>query len=493
MKRRFIATFALVVLMVAIGVDSYANSAQRHWQGVDSAGAVFVGEECPIEVVEEILTFDISEFPSNYYFEAEDYVAYSGRVTAQYTFHNPTDLTVSATLAFPFGNQPSYMMVRDRDTGAYLSDLDLGKYGVTVNGEQIEKRVRHTLDYSYDFELSRSLSMLSDGYLSDGFYSPDMTVTKYCYIVGGANKEGKVDEEKYRAACAAFDWDGGDGKTRLCFPNQRGWHVQDDGDARLSGSASNGNVFIIYAIGEPLSEPLRWKCYEDGGVQDGEEIDGVVGLLDTETLTLRELLLETWSEDTGVTETDWYNAALSSFGEGKGIDPKYNYVSGIFSLSTESFIANLMRWYEYEIEIAPRETIVNTVTAPIYPAIDSSYNPAVYSYTYLLSPASTWADFGRLEILINTPFYIIENSVEGFEKCDTGYTLVRDGLPEGELKFSLCSIEEPEMIRTAWDALPFIIIAGFILAALVVIALTVGAVTLIVLCVKSVRRRINRR
>ena len=81
-----------------------------------------------------------------------------------------------------------------------------------------------------------------------------------------------------------------------------------------------------------------------------------------------------------------------------------------------------MRWYEYEITIAPKESIVNTVTAPIYPEIDLNYEPDIYSYTYLLSPASTWASFGEIEIVINTPFYITDNTIDCFEKKANGMT-----------------------------------------------------------------------
>ena len=34
-----------------------------------------------------------------------------------------------------------------------------------------------------------------------------------------------------------------------------------------------------------------------------------------------------------------------------------------------------------------------------------------------------------------------ESSLKGFEKTETGYALSMDGLPDGELKFTLCSEE----------------------------------------------------
>ncbi|MBQ3000737.1 MAG: hypothetical protein IJD63_03205, partial [Oscillospiraceae bacterium] len=89
-----------------------------------------------------------------------------------------------------------------------------------------------------------------------------------------------------------------------------------------------------------------------------------------------------------------------------------------------------------------------TVTAPIYPSIDTDYDPDIYGYTYLLSPAKTWKSFGTLDIVVNTPYYITESSLEGFEKTDTGYTLTLEGLPDGELTFTLSTSEDPEPPKT---------------------------------------------
>ena len=241
MKRTFTTILVVLLLATTLVVPAYANSAQTHWRGVDSTGAVIMGENCPIEVTKEVLTFDISEFPDNYYREMEEYLAYTGKVTAEYTFYNPTDLTVTATLAFPFGTQPDYGNVYDDETQTYLTFVDTEKYDITINGEAIEKEIRYTLKPSgSQFKLSEDLPRLSDTYIADSFYSPTMTVTKYTYIVGGENKEGLIDKETYKAANVAFDWDGGDGKSKIYFPEQSGFHTQKDGDGRFGMWADNG-------------------------------------------------------------------------------------------------------------------------------------------------------------------------------------------------------------------------------------------------------------
>ena len=322
MKRTFATILVVLLLATTLVVPAYANSAQTHWRGVDSTGAVVVDGNCPIEVTKEVLTFDISEFPDNYYREMEEYLAYTGKVTAEYTFYNPTDLTVTATLAFPFGTQPDYASLYDDETQAFLTFADTQKYDITINGEAIDKEIRYTLKPNgAQFKLSEDLPRLSDTYIADAFYSPTMTVTKYTYIVGGANKEGLIDKETYNAANVAFDWDGGDGKSKIYFPEQSGFHTQKDGDGRFGMWADNGDIFSVYVIGQPLSTPFVMKCYQDGGVEDKEEIDGIVSLTNTETMTLEEFALENWKEETGVSKVDWYNAVVAAFNEGSKGNP----------------------------------------------------------------------------------------------------------------------------------------------------------------------------
>ena len=165
MKRTLAIVLVMLILASSCVIPAYANSAQTHWRGVDSTGAMVVGENCPIEVKKEVLSFDISEFPSNHYREKEDFLAYTGKVTAEYTFYNPTDLTVTATLAFPFGKQPDYASIYDEESQSYVTNVDTEKYDITVNGETIEKNIRYTLKSDLQFDLSTDLPKLNDSYI----------------------------------------------------------------------------------------------------------------------------------------------------------------------------------------------------------------------------------------------------------------------------------------------------------------------------------------
>lgn len=420
-----------ILFVMSSSVPALANSAPRWLEGVQFAGTMTAEENCPITVEQETLTFDIQEFPQEHYAEREPYLAYSGKVTAAYTFHNPTAEEITATLVFPFGQTPNYGYSYDRETEERVYAVDGEKYDITVDGAPIEKTVRHTLSYPWDdFSLENDLPKLNDGYREDDFYSLDLPVTKYTYAISG------VDEENH-AATAAFDWRGDLTKTKLMLEQQCGGGTLEDGiSVHMWVNREEGAT--LYVFGEPLTEELDWKFYEDGGCD--KEIPGEMTLTATESMTFAEFIEAVYGTGEGVLPADWYNAIVESLHRSEweyGVLGNFEYDGGVAP-------DDLLRWYEYEITIPAGGRIVNTVTAPIYPTIDNGYEPPVYAYTYLLSPAQTWASFGRLELAVNTPYFLTESSLEGLQKTETGYALSMKGLPEGELTFSLSAEETPK-------------------------------------------------
>ena len=457
MKRNHISKITAVMLCILLlisicAVPVFANSAQSFWAGVDQSGAIIVDGDSPIIVEKELLTFDLQEFPKNYYAEVEDFLAYTGKVTAEYTFYNPSDMTVTAKLLFPFGCQAQYADFYDYENGVPLDNVDTDKYAILIDGQEIEKKIRHTLSsHSQQFVLDKDLGLVSDTFVQDDFYSPNLTVTKYTFKISG------VDTEKYGAASIAFDVPQGMGSYRVYFPDQSGAHTQKNKEMRIECSVQkNEREFDLYVFGTPFATMPEWKVYENGGVEDNEEVAGAVELIGTETLTFKEFTLANWNEESGVSDVDWYNAAVAEITDSNNhydnypITEPYRYANG--------FKGSLMRWYEYEITVEPGERIVNAFTAPIYPSIDLRYEPNVCGYTYLLSPAKTWKSFGELEIVINTPYYVSSCSIDGFTKTETGYTVKLDGLPDGELTFNLSTSENPVRATPPYSYIGWIVL-----------------------------------
>ncbi len=474
-------TLCALTLIGLVSVPAVANSAQTHFFGVDSTGAIMPDNESPVIVEREVLTFDISELPKSYYGyidEETPFSAYSPSVTAEYTFYNPSSYKVTSKLLFPFGRLPSYSGGYYDEDGNYTEYDDTNKYGITVNGERIEAKIRHTLSYTYDdFVLEEDLPQLIDGYVTDPFYSPELAVTKYTF------KITDVPLEHCRLGDIGFDVPKGLGTRRIYFPGQNGRQRQPDGDMRIHADiGNNGRELELYVFGAPFDDIPEWHAYQNGGVKDSERTDGSAELVKTETTTFAEFVLQQRSEDSAVSDYDWYNAIVAELnGNGKQ-NPNYPVVSIDFYGYNQSFNHNLMRWYEYEITLASGERIVNAVTAPMYPAIDLGYEPSIYEYTYLLSPAKTWKSFGELEIFINTPYHLTESTLDGFAKTEQGYTLTLGGLPDDELRFTLSTSETPKKRPSPYRT-------AFIILTVVVIAVPVLITALILLLIFLIRRK----
>ena len=448
MKRKVITGIFTVLMLSTVFIQStHANSAQRHWSGTDSTGALVKDKNCPLVVDKELLTFDVREFPKNYYNSTEEFLAYTGKVTAEYTFRNPADYTVTATLVFPFGNLPHYgEYIYDSPTDKHIAVSDTEKYGVKVNGKLIKATVRHTLkNIGTPFSLDEDMPKLTDGYISDGFFRPDLPVWVQQYSVEGIGAENQ-------AATAAFVLREDSSKTRVLWAEKNGIAALKDG-IRISGWTKTGDTLTVYIFGEPPKDGIAWSLYENGACK--KKIDGTITLKCSEQMTFWDFVFREYDNNSGISESDWYNAQVAFLNDGS----KDWMYGGIY---TEKSSFSLMRWYEYTLTLEPGQTLTNTVTAPLYPAIDAGYTPSIYTYSYLLSPAKTWAQFGELKIVVNTPYYMTENNQSSFSGTEKGYELTMPGLPEKELTFTLSEAEHPRPPKLSIPFNPVFLLAGFV-------------------------------
>ena len=438
-------SLTLSTLLVLTPTTAFANSAQTYFRGISATGTMVTGVQSPIVVEHEKLTFDLQEFPLEHYSEEGEYLTYGGKVTAEYTFHNPADYDVTAKLAFPFGQTPDYAY------GFFGADGE--KYDILVDGEPIERNVRHTLFYrGEEFELEKDLPKLMDGYMEDLFWNFDTPVTRYTWQISG------IDEETYKAARLGFTWSGDAAERKLMLMEQAGGGSDDD-SVSVTRWVDNGDIIELYVFGEPLEESLEW--FSENGAEDTPFVYTLT-FMGEETGTYEDYVFSEWEEDSAVLRHDWYNAVTQNL---KFCEWNYG-ILGSFEYTGRMQADDFLRWYEYEITIPAGETIVNTVTAPIYPAMNVRYEPPVYMYTYLLSPATTWADFGELDIIVNTPYYMTESGGDfSFEKTETGYRTSLDGLPDGELEFTLSESAKPKAPMRHLNALEVECMAGVVAVA----------------------------
>ena len=481
MKNKGFIALCLILFLASdiFKLTALANSARRIWYGVDMTGTVVKGENCPIEVEDEQLTFDISEFPNSYYEKKGDFLKYNGKVTAKYTFYNPADYKVTAKLVFPFGYYPEYGPDEyDEKNQVYKRVDDTAKFDIKINDKEIKKNLRHSLYYSdYDFDIHKEMSFLIDGYIKDDFYSPELSVTKYVYEIGG------VDKKLYNREVAEIEIPAFDGKRRYYLEQSSyGFTTNDKGNTRMDINAENGKEIELYVMGEPVKDLPKWKFYESSS-NESKEIKGEMKLKSTSKMTFKEFALAKFDKNGQILESDWYNIIVELYKQATVENAGAIFMS---AYDVEEIPKFLLRWYEYEMTLAPGEKITNTIEAPMYPTIDAEYDPGVYRYNYLLSPASTWAKFGNLNVDINTPFYLIDNSQDGFTKTQKGYNFKANGLPEGELRFSLSTVEKPERKSNIGT---FYILGMLMFGLLQILPIIVGVVAVVVLVVVWVRKR----
>ena len=466
MKNKGFIALCLILFLASdiFKLTALANSARRIWYGVDMTGTVVKGENCPIEVEDEQLTFDISEFPNSYYEKKGDFLKYNGKVTAK--------------LVFPFGYYPEYGSDEYDEENQMCKRIDdTAKFDIKINDKEIKKELRHSLYYSdYDFDIHKEMSFLIDGYIKDDFYSPELPVTKYVYEIS------EVDKKLYNREVAGIEIPPFDGKRKYYLEQSYGFTTNDKGNTRIGVGAENGEEIEFYVIGEPVKDLPKWKFYESSS-NESKEIKGEMQLKSTSKMTFKEFALTSYDKGGQILESDWYNIIVELYKQATVENSGAIFIS---VYDTGERLKSLLRWYEYEITLAPGEKITNTIEAPLYPTIDEEYDPDIYRYNYLLSPASTWAKFGNLNVDINTPLYLIDNSQDGFTKTKTGYNFKSSGLPEGELRFSLSTVEKPERKSNIGT---FYILGMLMFGVLQILPIIVGVVAVVVLVVVWVRKR----
>lgn len=445
------------------GITAGANSGPSTWQGVTAAGVMFTGESCPIEVEGELLTLDIPHF-IGYGSTKEDMLAYGGKFAAEYTFKNPTADTVNATLAFPLGEQcPLSFWDEEADKHVYLDEVNADKYMVLADGAELNAELRHTICGYGEFDFSKGCKQLVNGYRAHGFFKRDMPVYKYSFTIASYYDEYFTAEAELKSTEA----------LRLCV---RGGRLVEDGSNKtVDLSVKGGSLVEIYSIGGELNvSDIKWSFYTQTGplglVYNSVDARAEYRAEDFGQTTFEEYVFNGYTGGNGVSATDYYNGVLDF------IDSRYkdDLLPPSFEFLDER--TDFMRWLVYDLSFSAGQTVKNTVTAPLYSGGKYYYTPNVYTFEYLLSPAREWSSFKSLEIRINTPYYLINSSLD-FEKTDYGYLYKADRLPDRELEIDMCTVENPEKRADYGGAiligilvmagllciLPVIVVFGFII------------------------------
>lgn len=475
-KRKILVLSALLAAITFSGSFApqggvaFANSANREYYGYDSSGVIVTTENCPIVVDKEDLTFDVkldgkssgnsqtayagnatamenatamknstAKYASRVQADVYAPLTYKGNVTAEYTFRNPSDLTAKVRCMFPFGFLPN------RETNVTPG---AGDFAVKKNGAKIDAKIRYSFKpYIYDaFDPEIDWKTLSDDFNDDGFYKTEMPVYEYEITVG---KGGGKNLPEY----VGFSYRKRD--EILVLDSYSRKYENNDGLIKLTQQVGDDGKVTIAFINRNVSVAESDFEFFDS------KLESTSGSVTVEAKPVRELkdyLLGFRPSELGASDVDWYNATVTML----------EYRSGTLFKRDLSLDDGLFCWYDYTLDFEPGETLVNTVVAPLFPTVNAWYEPPKYVYTYLLSPAATWANFKDLTVRINTDMYLLNSRTEKrtldengrvyfgelqdvkFEKKDGFFEAHFDELPDGELIFTLCSEENPGRYRSSY-------------------------------------------
>ncbi len=408
-----IACFSLFVLNVS------ANSAMTYWSGSSGSNVISSDENCPVEAVHENLTFSLPFRPVPGNAVSEKSGVYENSYTAEYTFHNASDMKVETLLSFPLGKDPAYL--------SFVRNNDSSYYEIRVNGEITEPLIRYTFKSDQPFSLEKDLPALKDTYMEDDFFSPDLPVYEYHYRLS-YNPED-LSEGSTAYIRVTLDDKPQERRYMLYADSMR----PSDGSVVLGRGIHADDQIVIRCFGKNPEEPdLSFYISHDS---EETELNGKSELTEVKEMTYEEYVLALKKEPEDISDVDFYNAFTSMIN---------SYYGGEVYMEQPDISQFLMKWLQYMLVFEPDETLINSVKAPAYPDIDTGYSDPVYTYDYLLSPAGSWKSFGTLDVNVETDLNMLENNGFGFEKTEQGYTVHFDGLPEKELSFKLCASEKPK-------------------------------------------------
>lgn len=454
------AVAALIVALPCAVSPVLANSGPSREYGVTGSGVIVRNEQSALAVESEKLTFDIVDFPVRY---MEETVEYKSTVTAEYKFVNTSANTVHTSMAFPI--KQSYRNSFDSPQN-FTADI-------SVDGEPVDCVMRYTAGNYTSFD--ECVGFISDEWYSDDFYSADLPVTKYTVSV---NRPAEYNRVRLTANVRC------DKSKARYMGNSFSLAYYFDFDENNGGSfydlATQNKVNYFYVLGDTSAISFEWiteAAENRNGYLSSYKVIDVPHLITVDSVTtLKDLILSERDADSSISEVDYYNAVTRNLNN----DDFAGYLS-----SLKFAMDDMLVWYTYDVEVEPNGSIVNKITAPIIPTTYYTYAPYVYEYEYYLSPAAKWASFGRLEVFINSQYFMV-NPPKGFERCEGGYRAEFSSLPDGELTFRMSTVEKPGRGSRARTSMGFGI---FFLVLLCIICIVVPLAVFIPYIVKAVKKR----
>lgn len=429
MKRRLSAVLLLIPITAAGGaslaserVAASASIAPPYYQGAQCAG-VIPESGSPVRVLSETLTFTIGALPKEP--SGDCSLGIGATMTAEYRLQNPTDADTSFRLFLPVGVKTDYASALP----------DGGTATVAADGMTVEPTVRYTYSandlsarYYGSYDIAETVPQ--DTY-DESVFARDMQVHVYRYRIA-------VPQVENETSCYfLFSYDCNTRKTRVInFSGFNGVIYNGRGYSTCSLPTGEESEVTVVAFGEAPSNIgtyVSLSRVEESAFIEGAEIEG-----EEEQTTFEawvSSMYETAREAVPINETDWYNVVAAIMED----DTYLSYLP-VTEYGARNLLRALRCWYEYELTVPANGTLIHTISRPVFPDTLSG-NHTQWSFDYDLSTDACWAGFDNITIHIDTD-YILESSSLQFTRREGGYTFTMNGLPMGDLSFTLAETED---------------------------------------------------
>jgi len=429
LMKKIIKNIILAVVMFTFSTVAFANSGPVFWQGYPSSEIMLVEENSPIVVKNENLVFDFADR------EDSDY-SISGKVTAAYQMHNPTNKSQSVQMAFPFvGSLDSLFpeeMVITVDDNALPYDIYIGDV-VDSHGNPFQD------DKKVSFDFAGIVNTITDKpYKGENFVE---------------NEKGKLYSINVKPTTDqrinfAVDFNFNDKKTKV-LTNGFNRYERDNVRTKIAAWCYEPETLEIFVLGEDIE--LTINAYSDGELR--EKTDLLTYQISTQEIEIKPYLMEYIKNHTKVknegviSDTQLYNLYA------KSLDKSFTYNMGYSTMDDlieqENFKRILTLVYNVRFpKNCDKEVSVSYITSGTMDKRETS--KPQYSFDYILNPAENWGDFKNLNIKIITPKkapYIVKSSI-GLEKGEENvYTATLIDLPEhDDLTFTLYGNEKISLV-----------------------------------------------
>lgn len=410
--------FNVVVSLILISnfVFAYANSGPVVWPAAPSSDIVAVEENSPIAVRNEMLTFDFNDAKNSSY-------SISGKVTAEYEMHNPTDKRETSVMAFPFVesvrgfSEDAVSIMADDDTLPFEVYIGSRIDGIGNYSEEQQKGI-------YDFnEIVGTIKR--DKYVPHNF-SEDETGKLYKIYA-----EPKADNANLSVE---FNYDSAHTKVMTKGFNS----FSGDGEnIRVAAGLWEPEVLEIFILGEDVN--LVFEKYKDGTLT--EKTDLLHYEVTSEDILLKDYLKQ--YADSGDNDTYNFNEIQLYNVYAKALDRVFTSNMGFCSedMLSEEWYSKRILILVYTVEFTENSTKIVSVSYTAAGTMDRrETNTPQYTFDYILNPAKNWNDFKNLNIRIITPEeapHIIKSSVDFNREADNTYSTALNSLPEQDLSFTL--------------------------------------------------------